>query len=131
MKTLFLAIAVGAIVIFSSCKKETVVEQTTVTNADGSTTTTTRTTTDYDVMRLKKAEDDYRAAEKDVEVAREKGDTEAERIARKAADKAKEAWEVTKREVKEGAQKTNAALKEAGQDVKEGYNNTLEKAKAK
>ena len=55
-----------------------------------------------------------------VEVAHEKGDTEAERIARQAADKAKEAWEVTKCEVKE-----------AGQDVKEGYNETLEKAKAK
>ncbi len=130
MKKLFFAAAFCGILSLASCKKETVVEQTTTTNADGSTTTTTRTTTDYDVIRLKKAEDDYRAAERDVEIAREKGDTDAERIAKNAAAKAKEAWEVTKREVKEGAQKTNEALKEAGQDVKEGYNKTLEKAKA-
>jgi len=130
MKKAFLAIALCGLV-FISCKKETVVEETTIVSADGTTVTTTKTTTDYDVMRLKKAEDDYKAAENDIVVAREKGDTEAERAAQAAADKAKSAWEITKREVREGAQKTNDALKEAGQDVKEGYNKTLEKAKAK
>ena len=131
MKKAFLTIAVFGVFALTSCKKETVVEQTTTVSADGTTVTTTKTTTDYDVMRLKKAEDDYKAAENDVVVAREKGDTEAERVAQAAADRARKAWEITKREVKEGAEKTNDALKEAGDDVKEGYNNTLEKAKAK
>lgn len=119
MKKLLVLAIFGAFFCTTSCKKETVVEQTTTVNDDGSTTTTTKTTTDYDVMRLKKAEDDYNAAENDVRVAREKGDTKAEKIARDASAKAKEAWEVTKREVRE-----------AGQDVKNGYNKTLEKAKA-
>lgn len=104
--------------LLTSCKQETVTEQTTVVNPDGSSTTTTKTTTDYNISRLKKAEDNYVNAEKEVVVAREKGDTKAEKIARDAADKAKEAWEVTKREIKE-----------AGENVKEGYNKTLEKAK--
>ena len=119
MKRFIILAAFAGFLATTSCKKETVVEETTTINSDGSSTTTTKTTTDYDVLRLKRAEDDYLAAEKNVEVAREKGDTKAEQIARDAADRAKEAWEVTKREVKE-----------AGQDVKEGYNNTLEKAKA-
>lgn len=117
-KILVFAILSGFFCI-TSCKKETVVEQTTTVNDDGTTTTTTKTTTDYDLMRLKKAEDNYVAAENDVKTAHEKGDTKAEEIAREASAKAKEAWEVTKREVRE-----------AGQDVKEGYNKTLEKAKA-
>ncbi len=106
------------LLLLSSCKQETVTTQETVVNPDGSSTTTTVTTTEYDVRRLKTAEENYVNAEKEVVIARENGDTNAEKIARDAADKAKEAWEVTKRE-----------LKEAGQDVKEGYNKTLEKAK--
>ena len=118
MRKFLVAFAIGSLLL-GSCKKETTVESTTTVNTDGSTTTVTKTTTDFD-MKLKKAEDDYNNAEKEVVIAREKGDTNAERVARKAADRAKEAWEVTKREIKE-----------AGQDVKEGYNETIEKAKAK
>ena len=116
----FIITAFLCLFVLTSCKQETVTEQKTVINPDGSSTTITKTTTEYDIRKLKKAEDDYVKAENDVVVAREKGDTKAEKIARDAADKAKEAWEVTKREVKE-----------AGQDVKEGYNKTLENAKAK
>lgn len=112
--------AFTCLLLLSSCKQETVTEQKTVINPDGSSVTTTKTTTEYDLRKLEKAEDDYVKAENEVVVAREKGDTKAEKIARDAADKAKEAWEVTKREAKE-----------AGQDLKEGYNKTLEKAKAK
>ncbi|HEX8270983.1 MAG TPA: hypothetical protein VF581_13910 [Flavobacterium sp.] len=129
MKNLILTLAIGGMLTLTSCKKETVVEQTTTVNPDGSTVTTTKTTTDYDVKRLRKAEADYTAAENDVIVAREKGDTNAERIAREAADRAKTAWEKTKEEVRKGAAKTKEATKEAGQDIKDGYNNALEKAK--
>ena len=122
--------AAVCLMLLTSCKKETVVEQTTSVNPDGSTTTTTRTTTDYDLKRLKKAENDYKNAERDVVIARESGDTKAEQVAQEAADKAKEAWEVTKRELREGAQKTKEAFQEAKADTKEGYNNAVEKAKA-
>ena len=124
MKNLVLTMAFGIMLLSAGCKKETTVE-TTVTSEDGKTVTTTTTTeTDYD-LRLQKAEADYQAAENDVKAAHEKGDTKAEQIAQDAADKAKEAWEATKAEVRLGAEKTKEALKE----VKEGYNETLEKAK--
>lgn len=118
MKRITLLLAVCGMLL-TSCKKETVVEQTTTVNADGSTVTTTRTTTDYD-MKLKKAEADYNDAERNLKVARESGDTKAERVAQEAADKAKIAWE-----------KTKETLKEAGDDTKDAYNRTLERAKAK
>lgn len=111
--------AITLLLVLSSCKQETVTTQETIVKPDGSSVTTTTTTTEYNVQRLKKAEDNYVRAEKEVVIARESGDTKAEQVARDAANKAKEAWEVTKRE-----------LKEAGQDVKEGYNKTLEKAKS-
>jgi uncharacterized cupredoxin-like copper-binding protein len=130
MRKIIIALSICSVVTFSACKKETVTEERTVVNPDGSTVKTTTTTTDYNLMRLKAAEDNYKKAKEDVEAARATGDTKAERIAQDAADKAKEAWEITKREVKEGADKTGNALKKAGQDVKEGYNNALEKAKA-
>lgn len=117
MKPILITVAFALCLI--ACKQETVTKQETIVNPDGSSTTTTVTTTEYDIHRLKKAEDTYINAEKEVVIAKERGDTKAEKIARETADKAKEAWEVTKRE-----------LKEAGQDVKEGYNKTLEKAKA-
>ena len=130
MKTLSITMTACMMLMFASCKKETVVEQTTTTNADGSTTTTTKTTTDYDLMRLRKAETDYNNAEQEVVLARERGDTKGEEIARRAADKAKEAWEVTKREVKKGADKTKEAFQDVKEETKEGYNNAVEKAKA-
>lgn len=130
MKKITLALALLLALGFTACKKETVVEETTTVHSDGTTTTTTTTTTDYDLKRLKAAEDEYYEAEREVAAAKERGDTKAERIAQDAADKAKAAWEVTKREVREAGVKTEEALKEAGRDVKEGYNNALENAKA-
>lgn len=121
MKNLTLALAVFAGMALSSCKKEVVTEQTTTVNADGTTTTTTKTTTDYDLMRLRKAEDDYRKAENDVIVARKKGDTKAEKVAQETADKAKEAWEATKNELKKAGANIKDATHDARQDIKESF----------
>ena len=117
MKKIILSI--GFAVLLLSCRKETTVEQTTTVNSDGSTVTTTKTTTDYD-LKLRKAEEaelEYRKADSAVIVAREKGDTKAERIAQEAADKAKEAWEATKRELKEAGAKTKEALDDAKKEI--------------
>jgi NDP-sugar pyrophosphorylase family protein len=120
MKRLVMSFGI-AFALLTGCKKETVTTETTEqVSPDGTTVTTTTTTTtdtDYD-FRLKKAEEDYNAAEADVKAAQERGDTKAEEVARKAADKAKDAWEVTKREVRQGLEKTGDAIKEAGSDIK-------------
>lgn len=118
MKKLTLAMAACAMIAFTSCKKETETTSETELNSDGTITTETNTDTDY-VMDADRAEARYNEAQRDLEAARANGDTEAERIAQKAADDAKAAWE-----------KTKAATKEAGQDIKEGYNEALEDAKA-
>ena len=130
MKNLSLIIAICFALFVTSCKKETVVEETVSVQPDGSTVTTTKTTTDYDMM-VKQAESDYQAAEHDVIVARERGDTKAETIAQNAAAKAKTAWENVKADFNKGKEKTKDALQELKEDTKEGYNKTLEKAKAK
>ena len=114
MKRLILLAVCG--MLFASCKKETVTTETTIVEADGTTTTTKTVTTDYDI-RLQKAEADYRDAEKDVIIAREKGDTKAERAAQTAAEKAKQAWEATKAELREGAAKTKEVLKDAKKEI--------------
>jgi hypothetical protein len=92
-----------------SCKREVTVEQVTTVQDDGTTVTTTKTTTDYD-FRLRKAEDDYNRAETEASLAREHGDTQAERAARETAAKAKEVWEATKAEIRDGASKGKEAL---------------------
>ena len=117
MKKITLALAIVGMILTTSCKKETVVEEDTVVHSDGTVTTETDIDTDY-VLDLDNSERDYRKAEDDVADAVKRGDAAAEKTAREASDKAKMAWENTK-----------TSMKEAGQDTKEAYNRTLEKAK--
>lgn len=121
MKKLIFVAAACSMIFVAGCKKETTVTETTTVNEDGSTSTVTTTTTDYDV-RLRKAEEDYRRAENDVVVARERGDTEAERVARDAAAKAKTAWEATKSELKVAGAKTKEVFEDARKEIKEEFN---------
>ncbi len=117
MKKITLALAICGMILTTSCKKEVVTDEETVVQTDGTVTTETDTHVDY-VMDLDNSERDYRKAEDDVAAAVKRGDAAAEKTAREASAKAKTAWENTK-----------SAMKEAGEDTKEAYNRTLEKAK--
>ena len=118
MKKLILALGLCGLMFTTSCKKEVSTEQDTEINADGSVSTETKTDVDYE-MNGSDAEAAYNKAQADLAAAKEKGDTEAERLAQETSDNAKAAWD-----------KSKAAGKEVGQDVKEGYNEALEDAKA-
>ena len=114
MKKLVFTIA-GAFLLIACTK--TVKVETTETVEDGKTTTTTTTTeTGYDIA-TRQAESDYRAAEEEVVLARQRGDIEAEREAKINAAKAKKAWEDTKAGIQRGVDKTEAALNKVGDKI--------------
>ena len=130
LKTLSLA-CLGALAL-ASCKKETV-ETTSTDMVDGDTTvvTTTTTTTDGINVETDSVKARWERAKEDVKAAVAKGDKKAQDAAQKTADEAEASWNKLKANVKEDADATKAKLDEAKKDVKEGYNETLEKEKAK
>ena len=117
MKKLTLTIVLFGMLL-TSCKKE---ETVTTTTDDGKVTVTTTTTkSNLDLDIAEKAKVDLENAEKNLAEATTKGDKEGQKLAQIAVDKAKTAWEATK----EGAKNTR-------EEIKEDYNNALEKAKSK
>ena len=140
MKKLTLSVAICGMLLATSCKKE---ETVTETSPDGVTTVTTTTTENtVDLELSEKAKADLDAAEVKLAEAKAKGDKESERLAQVAVNNAKSAWEATKQGISTAGKKINTEASEANEnlkesaakakaDLKEGYNNTLEKAKAK
>ncbi len=109
-------ITVAFVFAFTACTK-TVKVETTETIEDGKVTTTTTTTeTDYD-LEIRRAEENYRAAEAEVELAHQRGDLEAEREAKINAAKAKKAWEDTKAGIRKGLDKTGDVLEKAAKEI--------------
>lgn len=128
------ALAFLGTLALASCKKETV-ETTTTDMVDGDTTMTTTTRTTTDGIGVDVETDSVKArwerAKEDVKAAVAKGDKKAQEAAQKTADEAESAWNRLKANVKDDADATKARLDEAKEDLKQGYNETLEKAKAK
>lgn len=138
---------------FTACKKETVVES----PAGEEVIVTESYSPDVDMTQ---AEARLREAEAKLAEAKANGDKAAEEAAQKMVTDARAAWESVKaaaentaedietatenaghkmsntaQDIKDGAkeaaQDVKNAAKETGSDIKEGYNNALEKAKAK
>lgn len=128
-----LTIAFLGAIAFASCKKETV-ETTNTDMVDGDTivtTTTTTTTTNGMAVETDSAKVRWERAKQDVKDAIAKGDKKAQDAAQKTADEAETSWNKLKANVKEDADATKAKMDQAGENMKEKYNETLEKAKAK
>ncbi|MFT3793587.1 hypothetical protein [Flavobacterium sp.] len=126
------ALAFFGALALTACKKETV-ETTTTDQVDGDTVVTTTTTTETHGIAVEsdslKAK--WEKAKQDVKDAVAKGDKKAQEAAQKTADEAEAAWNKVKTNVKEDAAATKEKLNEAKEDLKENYNEALEKAKAK
>lgn len=131
MKKLICSFAILGLLFTTSCKKDTV-KETTIESDPASTTVTTTTTTEqnYD-PRLEEAELKLKNAERELQIAKDKGDAQAEAAAQKIADDAKTSWERTKTTFEEAGRKTGEAIDRAGEKSKENYNEALEKAKIK
>ena len=111
---------ITAAVLLAACTK-TVKVETTETIEDGKVTTTTTTTeTDYD-LAARQAESDYRAAEEEVVLARQRGDIEAEREAKINAAKAKKAWEDMKSGLEKGLDKTADVVDKVGARIDSSF----------
>lgn len=135
MKTNFKTVMMAfcAALALASCKKETV-ETTNTDMVDGDTivtTTTTTTTTNGMAVETDSAKVRWERAKQDVKDAIARGDKKAQDAAQKTADDAEASWNKLKANVKEDADATKAKMDEAGDNMKEKYNETLEKAKAK
>jgi len=127
-----LAFAFMGALAMTACKKETV-ETTSTDMVDGDTvvTTTTRTETNGINIETDSAKARWERAKQDVKDAVARGDKKAEAAAQKTADEAESAWNRLKNNVREDTDATRAKIDEAKQDLKEDYNEALEKAKAK
>lgn len=126
-------VLMGALAM-TACKKETV-ETTSTDMVDGDTVVTTTTRTETNGININIETDSAKArwerAKQDVKDAVARGDKKAEAAAQKTADEAESAWNRLKNNVREDTDATRAKLDEAKQDLKEDYNEALEKAKAK
>ena len=131
MKKLIYSFAILGLLFTTSCKKETVKETTIDSDPMGTTVTTTTTTEQNYDPRLESAELKLKNAERELQIAKDKGDAQAEATAQKVADDAKASWERTKASFEEAGRKTDEAINRAGEKTKENYNEVLEKAKIK
>ena len=131
MKKLIYSFAILGLLFTTSCKKETVKETTIDSDPMGTTVTTTTTTEQNYDPRLESAELKLKNAERELQIAKDKGDAQAEATAQKVADEAKASWERTKASFEEAGRKTDEAINRAGEKTKENYNEVLEKAKIK
>lgn len=121
----------GALAL-TACKKETV-ETTSTDVVDGDTTVVTTTTTETNGINVEtdSAKARWERAKQDVKDAIARGDKKAQEAAQKTADEAEASWNKLKANVKQDSEATKAKLNEAKEDLKENYNEALEKAKAK